>query len=110
VHEPLRTRLQTDLLAAMKRRETATVAPLRIALAAIANAEAVDAAGLPSAERGSSEVARRHLTEDDVHGIVAAERDDARSTAATLRVHGRDAEADALDAHAGLLGRYLAPS
>ena len=105
----LRTTVETDLRLAMKRRDSAAVTVLRIVLAAMANAEAVD----PDAEQVRAgllgDVARRELTEDDLRRIIAVERDDARHSAAELRRHGATAEADDLEAKADLLDRYLVP-
>jgi hypothetical protein len=105
--DELRHRMQTDLVGAMKRRDAPTVSALRVALAAIANAEAVDASGLTGTDRTASEVARRALTHADVRSVVLAERDDALATAAQVRAHGRSEAADELAARAEVLDRYL---
>lgn len=79
--DAVRTALRRDLLAAMKIRDTAHVAALRTAIAAIDNAESVDAEGVTA-----TEVARRELSADEVHAVLAA------------HVHGYTVEADGYDA------------
>ncbi|MBX6723341.1 MAG: hypothetical protein IRY92_08930, partial [Dactylosporangium sp.] len=79
---PLRQRLQDALPVALKARDRAAVAALRSALAAIANAEAVNrpaasdrgqAIEQTSVGVGVAEVERRVLTADQVEQIVRAE-------------------------------------
>jgi uncharacterized protein len=79
--DAVRTALRRDLLAAMKIRDTAHVAALRTAIAAIDNAESVDAEGVTA-----TEVARRKLSADEVHAVLAG------------HVHGYAVEADGYDA------------
>ena len=74
---PLRDRLRAALPAALKARDRTAVAALRSALAAIDNAEAVDAsdvhAGAIEASApgpGAAERPRRELTESDIDDIV----------------------------------------
>jgi uncharacterized protein YqeY len=83
----VRDQIQTDLSAALRAKDMLRVKVLRAALAAIANAEAVDPATAPA---GATEVARRDLTEDDVRAVLVCERDELRSAADDLREHGRD--------------------
>ena len=78
--EPLRDRLRAALPVALKARDRATASTLRSTLAAIENAEAVDAgsvrAGAVEASAvgiGVAEAERRVLTEEDVVAIVRAE-------------------------------------
>lgn len=98
--------MRSDLVAARKTRDAARTSALRIGLAALANAEAVD----PSEARTSAglrdDVARRDLTDADVVAVLARERDDLRHQAASLRARGR-AEADDLDDRAAVLDAYL---
>ena len=79
---PLRDRLRAALPTAMKARDTAAVAALRSALAAIENAAAVEAPapvdgpsalGLPAVGLGVTEVARRVLDDAEVERIVRLE-------------------------------------
>jgi uncharacterized protein YqeY len=76
----LRDRLAAALERAMRARDTAAVAALRSALAAIANAEAVDRASAELSEHplgrqgvGATEARRRELTDGDVVVIVLRE-------------------------------------
>ncbi len=101
----LRAVLQSALLPAMRARDADTVAVVRSALAAIANAEAV-----PGVERststtggpiagavtgvGSTEAPRRELTADEVREVVEHERQD--------RVRAAE------ESEAGGLGEYAA--
>lgn len=114
-------RLQLDLRQAMRSRERTRVAVLRTALAAIANAEAVDAA--PGADprasigagpiagasvgAGSTEVARRVLSEEDISGILAREHDERLHAAAELDTAGVAARAQELRDEAAVLEDYL---
>lgn len=113
----LRDRLRHALPAAMKARDTTAVAALRSALAAIDNAEAVDASFAPTVDLageiansavglGAGDVQRRTLSEAQVAGVVRAEITDRRAAAAeyeraeqhdrAVRLRG---EADVLDSH-----------
>src|SRR5262245_19012865 len=84
VHHPdtvravdVRARMQADLKEAMKDRDSARVTVLRSTLGALANAEAVDAPTGPislTAAAGTTEVARRELTHDDVRDVIERER------------------------------------
>lgn len=80
-------RMRADLTAAIRARETDTVRALRVVLGAVANAEAqpindtvptslTTAGGIAGAADGlgAAEIERRELTEDDVRGIIRAER------------------------------------
>lgn len=100
----VRERMKGDLVAAMKRRDTVAVAVLRNAIAALANAEAVDPADHP---RGATEVARRELTDAEVRAVLAGEHDELCSVREELRAAGRDAEAEDLDRRASILADYL---
>lgn len=79
--DSVRAALRRDLVTAMKTRDSAHVAALRTAIAAIDNAESVDAE-----EVTAIEVARRELSADEVHAVLAA------------HVHGYAVEADGYDA------------
>lgn len=85
----LRDSLHAAVPAAMKARDRRTVSALRSALAAIANAEAVEVGGEVLAGAieaspvgvGAAEVARRVLSEADVAAIVRAEIAERRAAA-----------------------------
>jgi hypothetical protein len=117
--EPLRHRLQTALRVALKDRDKAAVDAIRSVLAAIDNAEAVDAkpasttaptsshiAGAVSGA-GAAEAARRELSEDDVRAIVRAEVRHLRSNADEYQRLGKDEDAARLRAQADVLDVHL---
>jgi uncharacterized protein YqeY len=95
--------MTADLRAALKARDTRAVRVLRTALAAVANAEAVD----PADHRGATEVERRLLTDDDVRGILAAEVAEMRAVADDLHRRGREDDAADLEGRAAVLAPYL---
>ena len=101
--------MQADLTAAMKARDSARVAVLRAALAAIANAEAVASDGQVSltAPAGSTEVARRELSDLDVGLIVERERTELLGAAEERERLGRPDDAQELRAQAAALEAYL---
>jgi uncharacterized protein YqeY len=114
----LELRLRSALSAAMRARETDAVRALRTALAAVANAEAVDAD--PSAVTatsvhvagahaglGAAEMSRRELDEDQVRALVAAERDERLTAADELDGHGQGEHADRLRREAAALDAVL---
>jgi len=112
--EPLRDRLRAALPAALKARDRATAATLRSTLAAIDNAEAVDAgdAGAGAIETsavgiGVAEVARRELTEADVAAIVRAEIAERERAAEVYAGAGRTEQATELRAAATMLAGFL---
>jgi uncharacterized protein YqeY len=116
----MREVLQSALTEAIKSGDRPAVSALRSALAAIANAEAVEA--VESSEDpgvthpmiagsvpgvGATEVARRELTEVAQLAIVRAEIDARRSAASGYDQAGRPDRAAALRAEADVLARYL---
>lgn len=107
---PLRTRLEHDLRAAIRLRDQARISVLRITLAAIANAEAVDPAAeqVPAGLRG--DVARRELSEADIRAVIARERHDYHRAGEDLRRAGQPAAAAEHDQRAGILAPYLLES
>jgi len=112
----LRRRLRDALVAAMKERDRVAVTVLRSTLAAIDNAEAIDA---PAAAGGSSaiesspvgigvaEVERRALSEEDIVQIVRAEMTDREAAALEYDRAGRPERAEALRAEAQALSSHL---
>ncbi|ONI91863.1 hypothetical protein ALI22I_06900 [Saccharothrix sp. ALI-22-I] len=107
----MRTNLRRDLTEAIKVRDRVAIAALRSALAAIENAEAPEVDDrrpvVPTAGVGSTEVERRHLTEADVHTIVAAEVTQRSTAAAEYERLGRADQAERLRAEADVLRRHL---
>jgi uncharacterized protein len=114
----LRERLRAALPAAMKARDAAAVAALRSALAAVDNAEAVEAAPPPTAAThpdlagttvgvGATEAGRRDLEEAEVERLVRAEVTDRRAAAQAYERAGRHDRARRLRAEADVLGSHL---
>jgi uncharacterized protein YqeY len=114
----IRAALRRDLHAALKSRQSEVVAALRTALAAIDDAEAVDptsggatlgAGPIAGATRGvgSSDVARRALSADDVRGVLRRQVDDYSAEADRYETLGRPDAAARLRREAGALDRYL---
>lgn len=115
----MRTSLRRDLTAALKARDRVAVAALRSALAAIENAEAVPAnhASLSNAEGehiargavgvGAAEADRLHLSDTDLHAIVATEVQERSATASEYEQAGRTDLAQRLRSEADVLRSYL---
>ena len=99
-------RMRTDLVTALEAGDGVRASALRIALAALANAEAVDPSGPTVAAGLLGDVARRSLTDAEVVALLVAERDDLRDLAAALRARDRS-EAGDLDDRAAVLAAYL---
>lgn len=115
----LRSALRSDLLAAMKAREPEVVSVLRIAIAALDNAEAIEvpeqAAPLgsehvagASAGVGSTEVARRSLSGDESRTVLEALASDLTAEADRYLALEQHEAALRLRRKAEVLGRYLA--
>ncbi|MFI6867134.1 hypothetical protein [Nocardia sp. NPDC050406] len=110
---PLRDRLRAALPIAMKARDRRAAGALRSALAAIDNAESVDAVDARAGAiensavgLGAAEVARRQLTEADIERIVRTEIEERHTAAGQYEQSGHAdraadlrAEADALAVH-----------
>lgn len=112
--EPLRDRLRAALPVALKARDRATASTLRSTLAAIENAEAVDAgsvrAGAVEASPvgiGVAEAERRVLTEEDVVAIVRAEIAERERAAEVYEASGRADKAAELRSAAEALTTFL---
>ena len=105
----VRAQVQADLTAAVKARDSVRIAALRVALGAIANAEAVASDGRVSltAPAGSTEVARRDLSDDDVRLVVERERAELLGAADERERLGRPGDAVGLRAQAAVLEGYL---
>jgi uncharacterized protein YqeY len=108
--------LRNALIAAMKERDRVAVTVLRSTLAAIDNAEAVDAtvpAGESSAIESSpvgigvAEVERRALSDEDIAQIVRSEVADREAAALDYDRSGRPERAEALRAEAQSLSSHL---
>jgi uncharacterized protein YqeY len=114
----LRDRLRADLLVARKARQADTVTALRTTLAALDNAEAVAVenvtdtlAAFPVAGAGpgvgSTEVARRILSIEDIRTILAAQVAERLAAASDYDAYGQAEAARRLRREASALERYL---
>ena len=116
--QELRARLRTDLVAAMRARDTGVVAALRTAIAAIDNAEAVEVdAGMDDVTSehvagaesgvGSTEAARRVLSLDDLQAVLRAQVGERLTEAERYASYDRAEDAERLRREAEALGAYL---
>jgi uncharacterized protein YqeY len=117
----VRSRLSRALRDALRGRDQPAISALRSALAAIANAEAVDAGQrLPAAAGsahfagaaagpGAAEAARKELTETAMQDIVRAEIADRQTANGQYRQGGHAERADRLRAEITVLEAVLAP-
>jgi uncharacterized protein YqeY len=120
--ENLRERLSRALPVAMKARDRVAVAALRSALAAIANAEAVDPSPAPPEPTGpggappfagtvvgvgATEMERRSLTGEQVEEVVRAEIAERETAAAGYERAGQLQHAERLRGEAKVLTSYL---
>jgi uncharacterized protein YqeY len=113
----LRSAMQKALTAAMKERDRVAVNAIRSALAAIANAEAVEDSLAPPAEPGiiiggvrglgRGEVPRRALTDDDARDIVRKVIAERRAAAAQYDELERHDDASRLRAEIDVLSRFV---
>jgi uncharacterized protein YqeY len=114
----LRAALRADLVAAMKARDTDVVTALRAAIAAIDNAEAVESPGGASATTsehfagahvgvGSTDVARRDLTLDDVQAILHEQMTERSVEAERYDALGQSDAAARLRREARALAKYV---
>lgn len=114
---PLRQRLRDALTDAIKGRDKLAAAALRSALAAIDNAEAVERPA--SADRGqaveqvrigagSTEVARRELTEEQIEQVVRGELAERETAARDYQRAGRLEHAERLRGEIRVLTEQLA--
>lgn len=100
--DAVRARLRDDLKSAMKMRDANAVAALRTAIAAIDNAESVDATGLVD-----TEVPRRALTAADVHNILTGHVRDYLADADGYDAVAQQAAAEQLRRQAEVVRRHL---
>ncbi|MGV0784582.1 hypothetical protein [Mycolicibacterium peregrinum] len=112
-----RDRLRESLLSARKARDTNRTAAIRSALSAIDNAETPQAdqtdtriggaiAGAVSGV-GSTEVARRVLSDDEVRDLLRAEIDERLSAASGYIANGHHERASELQSQAAVLAQVL---
>jgi uncharacterized protein len=112
----LRGRLQADLRDALKGRDRTRTSVIRTALAALANAEAVEAQPVtdrsahPQGAGGlyAAEVERRALTDDETRRVLGEVHDDLLRSADELAGLARVRQAEELRAEADILAAYVA--
>lgn len=115
-----RTRLRADLTAAMKARDADAVSVLRTLIAAIDNAEAIPvSAGAEAASAGgwaisgastgvgSTEAARRVLTDDEVARLIASHLADYEIASEQARTHGHSDRAERLQRQAETIRAFV---
>ncbi|MEV0674782.1 glutamyl-tRNA amidotransferase [Mycobacterium sp. NPDC050441] len=112
-----RDRLRQSLLAARKSRDTDTVSAIRSALSAIDNAETPQAdqtdtrTGGPIAGAvsgvGSTEVARRELSNAEIRSLIQAEIDERLTAAEQYNANGHQSRAWSLQSQAAVLNEML---
>lgn len=105
-------RLRAALTDALKARDRETANVLRSVLAAIANAEAIDAPGVAAGAiesspvgLGVSDVARRELTEEQIERVARAEIAEREAAARTCEGSGAPSEAARLRREAAVIAR-----
>jgi uncharacterized protein len=105
----LKQKLQTSMTAALKAKDAVGTAAFRSALAAIANAEAVESLdeGHPALGIGAREMPRRRLTEDQMEEIVRREVADLEAAAADYESRGRGDDARRLRDESAALRKLL---
>jgi uncharacterized protein YqeY len=109
----LRETLRADLKTAMLGKDRARAALLRTLIAAIDNAEAVEATAEQQTESfrklgdPSGEVARRVLTAADIAAVLEREAASRLEAAAQYRAGGNAAEAARLEAEANVVRGYI---
>lgn len=104
----LREQLKADLILAMKARQKQVVSTIRILLAAIDNAEAVEPSETFSPVIGrTNDVPRRDLTEQQIRQILQIEADKQRDALTECERLGRDQAAKELQAELEVMSRYL---
>ena len=107
VNETLRSRMEADLTAALRRRDASSVAVLRTTLAAVANAEAVDPSAQTTRVGLLNDVERRVLTEAEVRAIVEREREELQTAIEEMTHLGQVDAAAELQRRASTLDAYL---
>lgn len=118
--DQVQVQLRRDLVRALRTRDEVTAAALRSALAALANAEAVDTAPADQAPVGghptiagslvgvgAAEVDRRELTAVEMEAILRAEVAERVEAAAEYRRLGHNDRAIRLEEEADVVRRYL---
>lgn len=113
--EALRGRLRADLKQAMRARLAEEAAVLRLLIAAVDNAQAVEA---PDLGRGyvvlefgdkAGEVPRRVLSDADVAGLIGREYELRLKAAGEFEALRRSEDAERLRREAAVVARYLSP-
>ena len=120
-HEPspLRERIQTALMPALRSRDDVAVSALRSTLAALANAESAEVGDSDgravafsehvagAAPDGGAEVPRAELSEEDVREVVASEVSEREEAASHYEAGGFGHRAERLRAEAAVIRTFL---
>jgi uncharacterized protein YqeY len=110
--QALRETLRADLKTAMLGKDRERAALIRTLIAAIDNAEAVEASpgqlreGFRQLGDPSGEVARRVLSEADIAAVLETEVNSRLAAAAQIRAAGNEAEAGLLEIEAKAVAGY----
>jgi uncharacterized protein YqeY len=103
-------RLRTDLVTALRARDKTEVSMIRTLIAAIENAEAVDAELSVEPKIGlNHDEQRRQLDDTEIAVIVARERAEIAAAVARYRELGLTAELAELEERMAVVGRYIEP-
>jgi uncharacterized protein YqeY len=104
----VRARMQIDLRDAMRDQDRSRVSVLRTALAALANAEAVEAQDVAVVDGlYAAEAERRELSDVDVRTVLDGVRDELLVAAGEIGRLGRSGDAERLRAQAAIVEGYF---
>jgi uncharacterized protein YqeY len=104
----VRARMQIHLRDAMRDNDRSRVSVLRTALAALANAEAVDPQAVAVVEGlYAAEAERRELTDVDVRAVLDGVRDELLVAANEIGRLGRTGDAERLREQAAIVESYV---
>lgn len=103
----VRNRLRSDLVTARKARHPTEVSMIRTLIAAIENAEAIEADGSKEHKVGlGHDQPRRELTDDDIAAIMEKERTEVVDAITHYRDLGLTAHLDELEERLRVVDRY----
>lgn len=103
-------RLRADLVTAIRERNKVAVSMIRTLIAAIENAEAVEAESMAEVNIGlNHDRPRRDLSQADIASIVARERDELTDAVKRYRELGLTTELAELEERMAVVDRYIEP-
>lgn len=102
-------RLKTDLIVAMRDRDSLRVRTIRSLISAVDNAGAVpvDSDRYEPKIGLGHDVPRRQVTDEEIREMLGHERDDLLQAASEYRTHGQNERAGELEIRAGIVSGYL---